>query len=161
MPEILKLTRAGNPILREEMPRLSGEEILSDEIQRLIENMYHTVRERKYGVGLAAPQVGVWRALSVISIRPTPLKPQRKLTEFVIINPTYEGVGERVGFEEGCISMNLDDGDVIPVETLRYKEVDARWIDREGNEKYIRKLGGFTAHVFQHETDHLNGKVIF
>ena len=89
MPEILKLTRAGNPILREAMPRLNDDEILSDEVQRLIENMYHTVRERKYGVGLAAPQVGARYALSVIGIKPTPNRPELDVFETVIINPEY------------------------------------------------------------------------
>lgn len=39
-PKSLELVRAGAPILREVMPRLSREEILSNEVQELIEDMY-------------------------------------------------------------------------------------------------------------------------
>lgn len=159
-PKTLELVRAGDPILREVMPQLSREEILSDEIQKLIEDMYHTVREQ-HGVGLAAPQVGARYALSVISIRPTRIRPLRRLTEFAIINPDYEGIGERVDFAEGCISNRQSDGGSAAIGTSRYREIEARWVDRGGNERYVRRLGGLAAHVFQHETDHLNGRVIF
>ncbi|NCU29325.1 peptide deformylase [Candidatus Saccharibacteria bacterium] len=155
MPEILKLTRAGNPILREVMPRLSEEEILSDEIQRLIENMYHTVRERKYGVGLAAPQVGARYALSVIGIKPTPNRPELDVFETVIINPEYTGVGRRSSGWEGCISIGTG-RDVIFAKVPRYRKIDAKWADETGK-SHQEVLGGFVAHVFQHETDHLNG----
>lgn len=159
-PKSLELVRAGAPILREVMPRLSREEILSNEVQELIEDMYYTVREQR-GVGLAAPQVGVPLALSVISIRPTLIRPWRELTEFAIINPDYEGIGEKVDLKEGCISNRRSDGGSTAIGTSRYREIEARWVDREGNERYVRRLGGLAAHVFQHETDHLNGKVIF
>lgn len=155
MPEILKLTRAGNPILREVMPRLSEEEILSDEVQRLIKNMYNTVRERKYGVGLAAPQVGARYALSVIGIKPTPNRPELDVFETVIINPEYTGIGRRTSSWEACVSIGTGD-DIIYAKTPRYQQIDAKWTD-ENAVRRRKILDGFLAHVFQHETDHLNG----
>ena len=47
MPELLTATRFGNPILREAMRRLTSEEIMSDEVQELIANMYFTLREKQ------------------------------------------------------------------------------------------------------------------
>ena len=155
LPKILKLTRAGNPILREIMPELSIDEILSDETQELIANMYHTVRERKYGVGLAAPQVGVRLALSVIGIKPTPNRPELDVFEQVIINPKYEGVGRRSGAWEGCISIGTG-SDVIYAKALRYRRISATWINEKGK-SHQKELDGFVAQVFQHEADHLNG----
>ena len=42
MSELLSLTRAGNPILREAMPKVTPEEIVSDAVQNLIANIRHT-----------------------------------------------------------------------------------------------------------------------
>lgn len=152
---VLTLTRAGNPILREVMPLLRTDEIVSDEMQTLIENIRHTCQEKQYGVGLAAPQVGVRRALSMIAIKPTPTRPELEVFEQVIINPAYEGVGRRKGMWEGCISVGTGD-DTLYAKALRYERIDASWIDEHGV-PHNELLGGFVAHVFQHETDHLNG----
>lgn len=124
LPKILKLTRAGNPILREKMPELSVDEILSSEIQELIADMYHTIRERKYGVGLAAPQVGERCAMSVIGIKPTPNRPELSVFEQVIINPRYEGVCARSEAWEGCVSIGTG-SDIVYAKALRYRRVNA------------------------------------
>ncbi len=152
---ILELTRAGNPILREVMPRVPQEDIMSDEIQDLIADIRYTNQQKQYGVGLAAPQVGVRLALSLIGIKPTPNRPNLESFEQVSINPEYEGIGRRVGMWEGCQSIGGGD-DTLYAKALRYKEIEAEWLDETG-ERHRRVLGGFVAHVFQHETDHLNG----
>lgn len=153
--QILKLSRAGNPILREAMPQVSQEDIASDEIQSLIADIRYTNQKKEYGVGLAAPQVGVRYALSVIGIKPTPNRPNIEPFEQVIINPNYEGIGRRVRMWEGCQSIGSGD-DILYGKALRYKKVNAEWFDEDG-EYHAELLGGFVAHVFQHETDHLNG----
>ena len=153
--QLLGLTRAGNPILREVMPLLSPEEIQSDEIQNLITNIRHTCRERQYGVGLAAPQVGARYALSVIGIKPTPNRPKLEPFDQVIINPSYEGIGEPNGKWEGCMSVGSGD-DLLYGQAERFDEIEAEWFDEFG-EYHKRILGGFVAHVFQHEADHVNG----
>lgn len=153
--KVLSLARAGNPILREVMPQLTPETIASDEVQSLIANIRYTNQEKQYGVGLAAPQVGARYALSVIGIKPTPNRPKLEPFEQVIINPAYEGHGRRVGMWEGCQSIGSGD-DTLFAKALRYKEIDAEWLDEYG-ERHKKILGGFVAHVFQHEADHLNG----
>ena len=53
----LKIIQAGEPVLRAQARQLTLEEIVGDEIQRLIRDMQETMRDAP-GVGLAAPQVG-------------------------------------------------------------------------------------------------------
>jgi peptide deformylase len=109
----------------------------------------------RYGVGLAAPQVGRSLALSVITIRPTPSHPGRELFETAIINPTYSGSGDLEPLWEGCLSFGSNQSPVF-AQAMRYKTIQASWFDEDGK-LHDETLHGFIAHVFQHETDHLNG----
>lgn len=153
--KILRLTRAGDPILREIASRLSREEIVSDEIQHLITDIRYTNQKKEYGVGLAAPQVGEHYALSVIGIKPTPSRLNLEPFDQVIINPRYSGIGEPRGIWEGCQSIGSGD-DLLYGQAMRYEKILAEWTDERGV-SHKKELGGFVAHVFQHETDHLNG----
>ena len=151
----LRLRRFGDQILRKPARHLTPEEIVSDEIQALICDIRDLNALKQYGVGLAAPQVGVSVALSVIGIKPTPARPDVKPFERVIINPSYEGIGRRVSMWEGCQSCGHGN-DTLYAKALRYQSIRAAWFDDKGAEHH-EELEGFTAHVFQHETDHLNG----
>lgn len=155
MGTVLKLTRFGNPILREKARELSAEEIKGDKIQQLIANIRHTNEQKKYGVGLAAPQVGVSVRLSIIGIKPTPTRPKLEPFSQVIINPHYEGIGRRSSMWEGCQSGGAGKHTLFG-RALRYKKIQASWYD-EHAQKYEEVLEGFVAQVFQHETDHLHG----
>jgi peptide deformylase len=153
--KLLRLTRFGNPILRQKAQPLSIEDIKSNKIKTLIANIRYTNQKREYGMGIAAPQVGKNIALSVIGIKPTPTRPNLQIFEQVIINPTYMGVGRRTGMWEGCQSCGTGK-DILYAKTLRYKKIRATWYD-ESAKHHDEELDGFVAHVFQHETDHLNG----
>jgi peptide deformylase len=152
MPKILRKTEFGNPILRAAPQVLSDEEIRSDKIQQLIENMYHTLEYRKYGVGVAAPQVGRSVAISAIDTKPTPTRPDLVRQKLTIINPkiikTYGQTSEEW---EGCIS-----GAELYAKVPRYKKVRLQWQDEEARQ-HEQDFDGFLAHVIQHEVDHLNG----
>jgi peptide deformylase len=156
MTEILEATRFGNPILREVTQQLTPEEILSEDIQTLIKNMRHTLVERSFGVGIAAPQVGRSLALSVIGIKPTPTRPNLEPFNTVIINPeVVETYGEPQDMWEGCISCGTGD-DILYGLVPRYESSRLKWLDEHAQTRE-EKIGGFVAHVCQHETDHLNG----
>ena len=156
MPEILDITRFGNPVLRETAKRLSKDEILSEEIQTLITNMRYTLVEKKYGVGIAAPQVGKSIALSVIGIKPTPNRPELEPFETVIINPEIvETFGSPIDAWEGCVSCGTDD-DILFATLPRYEKVKLQWLDEYAKSRE-EVIDGFIAQVVQHETDHLNG----
>ena len=156
MPELLTATRFGNQILREQMRKLTSEEILSAETQALIENMYYTLREKKYGVGIAAPQIGARIALSVVGIKPTPTRPNLEPFNTVLINPVVaETFGDAEEMWEGCISSGEGDN-TLYAKVPRFKKIRLQWLD-ERADQHDEILDGFVAHVAQHETDHLNG----
>lgn len=156
MPKILKATRFGNPILRTKAKWLTLEQVMADDIRVLIEDMRYTLLKKEYGVGIAAPQVGVDVALSVIGIKPTPNRPNLEPFEAVIINPEIiETYGNKKRLWEGCISCGTGNNSLF-AQVPRYKKVKMRWIDEKGV-KREEVLEGFVAHVAQHETDHLNG----
>ena len=152
---ILEKTEFGNPILRGRAKQLSKDEVLSAEIQSLIASIRHTLVAKKYGIGLAAPQVGHSLALSVIHIRPTktrPNLPKEKWADLVIINPKIiKTFGRKEQLWEGCISLPE-----VFAKVPRYKKIKLQFLDEEGREQ-IKTFEGLLAHVIQHETDHLNG----
>lgn len=151
----LQLTRFGNPILRQVAHQLSVSDIRTATTKQLIQDMRNLLVNEGYGVGLAAPQVGVPMALSVIDAHSAELHPEAVAYQQVIINPSYQGVGRRTGMWEGCMSCGSGD-DVLYAKALRYKTIQAHWLDEEGVE-HKETLNGLPAHIFQHETDHLHG----
>lgn len=156
--KILRRTVFGNPILRQVARRLTNEEILSPEIQQLIADIRYTVEYKVYGVGLAAPQVGVGVALTVIGIKSTPNRPNLERFETVLINPEIVATfGRRTPMWEGCISCGTG-ADTLYAKVPRYKEIRLRWQDEQGKQ-HDKILSGFVAHVAQHEVDHLEGIV--
>jgi peptide deformylase len=152
---ILKRTQFGNPVLRQKAKRLSNDEILSGEIQALIQNMHHTLLNRNYGIGIAAPQIGQSLAISVIELRSTrtrPNLPKSKWVSMVIINPEIvKTYGESKEMWEGCLSF-----DNAFAKVPRYEKIRVHYQDEKSKE-HEKVLDGLLAHVFQHETDHLNG----
>lgn len=155
MPKVLRRIEFGNPILREKARELSRAEVLSGDIQKLIADMRYTLIEKKYGIGLAAPQVGHNVALSVIYIRPTksrPNLPKEKWANLVIINPKItKTFGSKKQLWEGCISLPE-----VFAKVPRYKKIELQYLDEEGINQ-IKIFEGLLAHVIQHEIDHLKG----
>ena len=88
---VLPIATVGDPVLREQARELSTEELRSDEVQRLIDDMIETKRAA-HGAGLAANQVGRALRVAVVEVDPDnpryPYKPPVDLT--VIVNPTVE-----------------------------------------------------------------------
>ncbi|MBA3238829.1 MAG: peptide deformylase [Parachlamydiaceae bacterium] len=154
----LDIVQVGHPALRQTAKELSVEEILSPEIQDLIQEMKITMRTAP-GVGLAAPQIGRFIQLAVIEdmdmshLSPEELvKRDRTPVPFhVIINPHIRlDDSEKVDFFEGCLSL---DGfcAVVP----RAKSVLVECLN-ERAEPTVIKAKGWYARILQHEIDHLN-----
>lgn len=146
----------GDPVLRLKARRLSRKQILSGEIQKLIQNMNHTLSSLELGVGLAAPQVGESLAVVVINIQPLPHRPLAIPFEAVMINPKIVNlIGKPKQLWESCISS----GDGQPgffAKVPRYPKLEVEYRDAQGR-LCIEKFSGLVAHVVQHEVDHLNG----
>jgi peptide deformylase len=125
------------------------------ELQALIDNMIETMRSSE-GVGLAGPQVGVPIRLAVIETPPEMDEEGKEIEDtrelFVVANPeiiwTSRTVQDGV---EGCLSIP---GYVGEVE--RFDSIRVRAQDRYGK-KVRYRLRDWTARIFQHEIDHLNG----
>ena len=127
------------------------------DLQRLIDNMIETLREAN-GVGLAAPQIGQPIQLAVILTLPeeddegNEIEDTREL--FVIINPEiFWRSKETTKGIEGCLSIPGYLGEVD-----RHESVRVRGLDRHGRKIRLR-LFDWTARIFQHEIDHLNGEL--
>ena len=157
----LKIVQVGEPVLRTPAKPLTPEEVTSDDIKRLINDMRETMYDAP-GVGLAAPQVGVPLQLAVIEDREDLLNPippadleekERTPVPFhVIINPKIELVGDAsIQFFEGCLSLSGFSA-LVP----RSRQVRVTYRDEHAQEKSILATGGY-ARILQHEIDHLRG----
>jgi peptide deformylase len=149
---ILDIVTLPDKILRQKTRPVT---VFDDEMQRLIDDMIETMREAP-GVGLAAPQIGKSLRLAVVETLPELDEEGNEIEEsrelYVIANPEIVSFSRKmVEGIEGCLSIP---GYVGAVE--RSTEIKVRAQDRHG--KPIRlKAEGWTARIFQHEIDHLDG----
>ena len=145
----------GNPLLREQSILFEPDEITSVETQELVKDMWETMDEYG-GVGLAAPQIGVSKQLAVIRIEEDNERyPEaKKSEEIVIFNPTITNLDDTLqGFWEGCLSVPGLRGIVF-----RPRKVQVDFLDESAKKKTLI-AEDFLATVFQHELDHLFGKL--
>jgi peptide deformylase len=114
--------------------------------------MRYTLTEKRYGVGLAAPQIGEPLAIAIIGLKPTPTRPNTPKLSLTLINPVIVShSGKRSGEWEGCIS-----GPDMYGKAMRYRKIRLRWLDGQAR-KREKDFEGLVAQVIQHEVDHLNG----
>jgi peptide deformylase len=121
---------------------------LTDEIQKLIDDMIETMYAAP-GIGLAAPQVGVPLRIFVVD-----LSLGHNASELqVFINPVFV---ERDGVqleEEGCLSVPGFNATVA-----RPQRAILKGLDRHGEVRTV-EAAELLARAFQHEMDHLDGKL--
>ena len=134
----LQLVRFPDPRLRKKAEKV----IDFDGLHSIIPDMRKIMRKQD-GVAIAANQVGLTGSFFVTE-------------KDVFVNPSfYPSVdAKQVLMQEGCLS--------IPGLTLlvpRWNMIEVEYQDEEGK-SHVGTLEGFEAHVFQHETDHLNGIVM-
>jgi len=122
--------------------------IINDKIRDLVQDMAETMYAAP-GIGLAAPQVGVHQRVIIIDISPKDEKPDL----IVAINPVIiRGEGESYE-EEGCLSVPRYGANV-----RRYASVVVSGLNLEG-EEVTWQAEGLLAVAFQHEIDHLDGRL--
>jgi peptide deformylase len=150
---VLEIVTVGDPVLRRRAREVTADELRSDDVQRLIDDMIETKRAAA-GAGIAANQVGETLRIAIVEVEEGnpryPYKPPVPLT--VIVNPVLEPVGEQtMEINEGCLSVPD-----LRATVDRYETVRVRYLDRDGGEHdEVRR--GLTAGTFQHEVDHLDG----
>jgi peptide deformylase len=133
----------GDPVLRQRAPDV---DTVDGQLKQLADDMVQTMYEAP-GVGLAAPQVGVQKRMFVYDANDGQ-GPR------AVVNPVLsDSRGEWV-YDEGCLSVP---GLSWPI--VRPKEVHLTGYDLDGNELSI-EADEFTARLFQHEVDHLDGVLL-
>jgi len=153
---ILPIVGYGDPVLRK-----MCEEIPQDypNLKETVANMYDTMYNA-YGVGLAAPQVGLPIRLFIVDTKPFAeddeytKEQQEQMATFrkTFINPVIvKEEGEEWGFNEGCLSIPEVREDVF-----RQEKITIEYYDEDFN-KYTDVFDGLIARVIQHEYDHIEG----
>jgi peptide deformylase len=133
----------GDPVLR--MPAALVRQIDAG-VRRLVEDMIETMYHAP-GVGLAAPQIGVPRAVLVFDV-------QDDKGAQVLINPELIETSGEYEYDEGCLSIP---GYFWPL--VRPGFARAKGLDLEGNE--VEYAGDeLLGRVLQHEIDHLHGILV-
>lgn len=153
---ILPIIAYGDPVLRKIAADVSPE---YPKFAELIKNMYETMYNA-YGVGLAAPQIGL--PIRVFLVDTTPfaedetlsLDEQKELKDFkrTFINASIiEEAGDEWAFNEGCLSIPNIREDVFRKPKIKIEYQD------ENFETHIEEFDGLLARVIQHEYDHIEG----
>ncbi len=152
---VREIIRMGHPTLRTRARPLDAQEIRSPDIARLVDDMIETLHHAG-GIGLAAPQVNEPVRLAIIEISGEGSRygtiPSMPLTVFV--NPEIEVLDDtRAGYWEGCLSVPGLRGFVERPQHVRVRASNL------SGEPLELELQGFLATVFQHEFDHLDGRL--
>src|SRR3954464_1329743 len=152
---IRKIAQIGHPVLRQTARTVTREELPSPETQQFIDDLIETMRDAD-GAGLAAIQVYEPIRIVAIEVRGDnpryPYKPKIPLT--ILVNPVLTAVDDEM-FEnnEGCLSVPNLRGVV-----KRNVHVRCQAWDRQCN-PIDEVVHGLKAGTYQHEVDHLNGKI--
>ncbi|MBI4578148.1 MAG: peptide deformylase [Planctomycetes bacterium] len=118
-----------------------------DRLAALAQRMIELMRQGN-GVGLAGPQIGVCRRIFVSNPTGEPAD------SLVFVNPELVDLTGSVEAEEGCLS--LPDIRVV-MRRARRCRIRARHVTGEPFEMEAENL---LARIWQHETDHLDGRLI-
>lgn len=136
-------------LLREKSVDFTKADLLSDDFKSLSAKMLYSVKDPSQdGVGIAAPQVGLRRRLVCVQRFDKPGEPFG-----VYPNARLDSLwGEKTAGGEGCLSIPGYYGSV-----RRYPNVVVSYTDPNTLETVKETVQGFTAVIFQHEIDHLDG----
>jgi len=143
---VRKILKYGEPVLEQAADPVNDFD--SPDLKQLIDDMFETMYAAK-GVGLAAPQIGVGKRLTVIDLSVGEDETKR----LVLINPEITArEGSQVG-EEGCLSIPGFREPVTRANKVKVKAHNEKGepVELSGEELLARAL--------QHEVDHLNGKL--
>lgn len=110
------------------------------------------------GVGLAAPQINIFKQLFIIRDMDADNKPLESFIAY--FNPEWRAVAEEGKEEgiEGCLSVPG-----LPFQVSRWKTIDATWLELQDDGSFVERkerFTGFKARIYQHEWSHLRAKSI-
>jgi len=158
MPKILTILRHPNPVLKrkcvpvpvryeQKLPTDPVDFVDKDQIKELADDMIHTMFIMG-GVGLSAPQIGQSLRMFVCS------HDGDQRNALVFINPTILDQSNPIDTEEGCLSLP----DVrVNMRRSSYVKIHAY---RPDGSAFEMSEAGFRPVIWQHEIDHLDGRLI-
>ena len=143
----LEIVKYPDPVLERPAERVAE---FNDELRKFVDDMFESMYAAK-GIGLAAPQVGVSKRLTVIDLS----FKERPEDKIVLINPEIILREGKQYEEEGCLSLPEIREKVSRAAkvTVRAQDLDGSWFEMDGTELLAR--------AFQHEIDHLDGILFF
>ncbi|MDD3679322.1 MAG: peptide deformylase [Candidatus Shapirobacteria bacterium] len=155
----MKIITAPNPILRKSSVPIAK---IDNQTKGLVNQLINSLIDG--GIGLAAPQIGQNKTIFIINlpqkkpqifINPVIVSHSPKKQYFTITDAEEDNHhhGQVQPFLEGCLSLPKFYGTV-----RRWPKISAQWLDLDGKKRQ-KNLTGLGAIVFQHELDHLKGKL--
>jgi peptide deformylase len=143
---VYPIVKLFDPVLEREAQAVTAFD--TAELHKFLADMFESMYAAK-GVGLAAPQIGFSRKIAVIDTS-VGEKPEDKL---VLINPKILKLEGKQTGEEGCLSIPGFREQVSRAKraTMRAQNAKGEWYEMTGEDLLAR--------AFQHEIDHLNGKL--
>ena len=136
-------------VLRKISRDVERQALHSPELRTLLDKMLSTVTDPSQdGVGIAAPQVGINRRIVLVQRLDKADEPFEAYVN-VRLDSLY---GAPVSGREGCLSVPGLRGTVT-----RYANVVVSYVDLQTGERRSEEVEGYTARIFQHECDHLDG----
>jgi peptide deformylase len=140
---ILTIVKYPEPVLSQ-----PGEPVneFNAELRKLVADMFETMYASQ-GVGLAAPQVGVAKRVTVIDLS----MGKNADEKLVLVNPEVISSDGRLYEEEGCLSFPDIREKIVRAANVRVRaqDVHGKWFEMDGEDLLSR--------CFQHEIDHLDG----
>jgi peptide deformylase len=142
---VYPITLYGDPVL--ETPAATVTEF-DDDLKKLVEDMFESMYAA-HGVGLAAPQIGIGKRITVIDVT----FKEDSNARLVLVNPEIVHTEGRQRGTEGCLSLPEFREDVTRPNkvTVREQDVQGKWFEHTGEELLARAL--------MHETEHLQGRL--
>jgi peptide deformylase len=140
---IYPIVKFPDPVLQQPAEAVT---VFDAELRKLVDDMFTSMYDAQ-GIGLAAPQIGISKRLTVIDLS-FQKKPEDKI---VLINPEVIEIKGKQVEEEGCLSLPE-----IRDRVVRAAEVKVRAQDAEGKPFEVEGTE-LLARAIQHEIDHLDG----
>ncbi len=157
---MVTIVQKENPVLRQIAKPVTSDMFGTPELKKIVKDMKSALDAQDDGVAIAAPQIGVSLRIFVVSekifdmLYPEKMDTDEPRQDLVFINPEIVKISkEREEMEEGCLSVRYLYGRIE-----RAKKAKVRALNEKGK---VFEMGGsgLLAQIFQHETDHLDGKL--
>jgi peptide deformylase len=162
---MIKIVQSEDPVLRKIAKEVPVALITKPKIKNIVADMIVALDSQNDGVAIAAPQIGVSLRIFVISGRVFDedfirgkgstegnLYTKARQPDMVFINPILKKISkDKKLLSEGCLSVRPLYGKVRRATRASVEAYD------ENGKKFTKDGSGLLAHIFQHETDHLDG----